>query len=87
MDDDKWWEIDGMIGKETEVLGESLPQCRFVHHKSHMTWPGLELWPLLWEADDWPPEVRHCPSSKLVQWRLQEDRAVMLLRNNGQQIN
>jgi hypothetical protein len=24
------------------VLWESLPQCRFVNHKSHMTWPELE---------------------------------------------
>jgi hypothetical protein len=35
------WELAG----ETEVLGENLPQYHFIHHKSHMTWPGLEPWP------------------------------------------
>jgi hypothetical protein len=29
-------EIDGMIGRGTEVLGENVPQYRFVHHKPHM---------------------------------------------------
>jgi hypothetical protein len=43
--------IDGMIGRKTEVLGENLPQCRFVHREPHMLHgrePGLPWW----EASD-----------------------------------
>jgi hypothetical protein len=29
-------EIGGIIGRETEVLGDNLPQCLFVHHEPHM---------------------------------------------------
>jgi hypothetical protein len=36
---------------ETEVFGENLPQCRFVHHKPHML-PGREPGPPRWEASD-----------------------------------
>jgi hypothetical protein len=43
---DKCGAVDRMrIGRGTEVLGENLPQCHFVHHKSYMTWPGLEPGP------------------------------------------
>jgi hypothetical protein len=39
------------LAGETEVLGENLPQCRFVDHKPHML-PGREHGPPRWEASD-----------------------------------
>jgi hypothetical protein len=34
--------VEWRLAGETEVLGETLPQANFVHHKSHMTRPELE---------------------------------------------
>jgi hypothetical protein len=42
------WEVAG----ETEVPGEKLPKCHFIHHKSHMVWPEIEYESPLWEAGD-----------------------------------
>jgi hypothetical protein len=46
------------LAGETEVLGEILPQCRFVHHKPHML-PVREPGPPRWEASVQPLELRH----------------------------
>jgi hypothetical protein len=42
----EWW-----LAWKTEVFGENLSQCRFVHHKPHMQ-PGREPGPSRWEASD-----------------------------------
>jgi hypothetical protein len=37
---------------KTKYLGKNLSQCHFVHRKSHMDWPEIELWPPRWQAGD-----------------------------------
>jgi hypothetical protein len=51
VDDDECGAVSGMrIGRGNRSIGENLPQCHFVQHKSHMIRPGLEPGPPQWEA-------------------------------------
>jgi hypothetical protein len=44
--------VGRIIDKETEVLGENLQKCDFVHHKSHMTYFEIEPGSPWWKAYD-----------------------------------
>jgi hypothetical protein len=49
---------DGItIGREYELLRDNQCYCRFAHFEFYMIYLGLELPPLLYEADDEQPEL------------------------------
>jgi hypothetical protein len=50
--------VEWRLAGETEVLGENLPQRHFVHHKSHMTRPGLK------------PRAAAVGSQRLTDWAM-----------------
>jgi hypothetical protein len=47
--------VEWRLAGKTEEFGENLLRYHFIHHKSHMTWHGLEPGPPRWEASEWPP--------------------------------
>jgi hypothetical protein len=53
--------VEWELAEETEVLAENLPQCYFVYHKPHMTWPELEPEPLRWKIGETMARARRLP--------------------------
>jgi hypothetical protein len=50
---DEYGAVSGIeLAGETEVHGENLAQYHYVHHKSHMAWPGIKPLPPQWETGD-----------------------------------
>jgi hypothetical protein len=53
--DDRWrWLRSNLwndwVAEETDILRENMSQCRSVHHRFHMTCPGIEPGPMRWEV-------------------------------------
>jgi hypothetical protein len=49
----KKWSTGGMkLTRKTEILGEYLSQCHFIHHKSHTDRPRIEPGPPRWDVGD-----------------------------------
>jgi len=48
---EQWWNYTDR-GKKPKYSEKTLAHFHLVHHKSHMDWPGMELWPPRWEAGE-----------------------------------
>jgi hypothetical protein len=76
------------LAGESEVLGENLSLCRFVYHKSHMTWPGPDPWPPRWEVQAYPsfPPCRRLwrwTFSCVTFWLILQDLWIMKWKERG----
>jgi hypothetical protein len=71
--------VEWRLTRETKVLGENLLQHNFVHHKSHMTKPGLEpraaavgsqrltVWAMAWPQEETLLQKYHHTQSTSIQ--------------------
>jgi hypothetical protein len=69
-----WWMMTGLeqpmewrLARERSTRGVKLLRCHFVHHKSHITWPGLKHKAPRWEGRDYSSQIWHrLPLSHLL---------------------
>jgi hypothetical protein len=62
--------VEWRLARETEVLGENLPQRQFFHHKSHLTRSGHE------------PGAAAVGSQRLTAWAMARPQEMILVLNN-----
>jgi hypothetical protein len=71
------------LAREATIFRESPPLYHFVHHKSHMTWPGIEAGLPQWEAGDQPSCDRIFKTIELIsaEPRISEINCILLRRS------
>jgi hypothetical protein len=75
----------GKLTAQTEVLIGGLPQCHFVHHKSHKTGAATFLSnssSIILKRDEWTPLQTHCHSENLVEPGIEPGTSGLAARNS-----
>ena len=50
---ERWWNDTDRRKLKCSEGGNNLSQCHFIHHSSHMDWPGIKLGPVQWNCRNW----------------------------------
>jgi hypothetical protein len=78
------WLMNVVQQVKWDLAGENMPQCHFIHHKSHMFWPVTEPRSPWWEASDWAMVwLQACIMHTTTTWISQPYEMWQLCYNKG----